>query len=203
MRHKTSLLTAMAFLVLSLAGCTTVREYADIARSRDLSPEYRSALAEWTREQTVYSEFATRAKMVATFRSREFMEAYRAEYARVFQPGDEELPTTRAGESAGDLVEFLLYVYVPDRDAIDLDRRDSAWRAFMFTSGGELLEPVEIRELRNVGPRITEFYPYVNPAYGKIYLLKFDAPPGQTGVTELPVRLVVTGVIARIELLWE
>lgn len=199
MRHKTSLL--MVFLVLVLAGCTVVREYADIARTRDLAPQYRAALEEWTREQTVYSEFATRAKMAATFRSREFVDAYLEEYARLYQPDEENLAATRrAMESAGDPAEFLLYVYVPDRDAIDLDRRDSAWKAFMFTSGGERLEPLEIRELRNAGPRITEFYPYVNPAYGKIYLLKFDAAPGGT---ELPVRLVVTGVIARVELLWE
>lgn len=202
MRIKTSLL--MVFLVLVLAGCTTVREYADIARSRDLSPDYRATLEEWTREQTVYSEFATRAKMAATFRSREFLDAYLAEYKRLYQPDEPDLSATRrAMESDGAPAEFLLYVYVPDRDAIDLDRHDSAWKAFLLTPGDERFEPIEIRELRDAGPRITEFYPYVNPAYGKIYLLKFDAALTGTGGTELPVRLVVTGVIARVELVWE
>ncbi|MCK9230981.1 MAG: hypothetical protein M0P18_09915 [Syntrophales bacterium] len=190
-------------LVLVLAGCAVVGDYVDIARPRDFSPEYRAALQEWTRDTTVYSEFSTRAKMAATFRSRTFVDAYLAEYARLYRQDEQDLPAVRpAAEHAGDTAEFLLYAYVPDREAIDLDQPESVWRVFLVTPGGDRLNPRDIQELRDAGPGITEFYPYVNPAYGKIYLLTFDAAPLREGGTELPVTLVVTGVIARVELQW-
>ncbi len=192
----------IAFIGLA-GGCAQLHDYVEMARPRTLSIEYREALDGWTRERTVYSEFSTRAKIVATFKSPEFMEAWLAEYRRVYLvESDEKGKTHPALESAKDMAEFLLYVYVPDREAIDLDKPDSAWNVILVDAKGDRYQPLEIRELRDVGPMITEFYPYANPYYGKIYLLKFDGAALGGEPTKLPVKLVVTGVVAQVELTW-
>lgn len=203
MKGSVKLILAMAAF-LAVAGCATVGDYADIIRPRALSQEYLQALDSWTREQTVYAEFATRARMVATLRGREFVEASLAEYERIYLVDRERRDRPHpAMDGLKDFTEILLYVYMPDRAAIDLDRRDSIWRAFLFSADGTRYEPREIREIRDVTPLVTEFYPYVNPAHGKTYRLSFDAEAAGASETVLPMKLVVTSVVARIELLWD
>ncbi len=201
---RLSRIAVIALAGLLVAGCAAFQEYVDIARSHTLSKQYQASLDEWTRERTVYSEFSTLAKMVATLKGPEFMEAWQAEYGRVYlvdQSPEAELPLS-AAETSPEVAEFFLYVYVPERESIDLSEPDSAWRVVLFDAKGNRYEPREIRELRDPGPLVTEFYPYANPYYGKIYLVKFDGAALGKDPTELPVTLVVTGVIARAELTW-
>ena len=194
---------AVVLIVPLFGACGTLNEYVEMARAHTLSKQYLGALDEWTRERTVYSEFSTRAKMVATLKSPEFMKEWLMEYGRIYLV---ESTTTEAAHpaltAAADTAEFLLYVYVPERESIDLAKPDSIWKPVLFDAGGNRYEPLEIRELRDASPMITEFYPYANPYYGKIYLLKFDGAALGINPTELPVTLVVTSVIARVELVW-
>ncbi|MDD5476474.1 MAG: hypothetical protein PHU03_08195, partial [Syntrophales bacterium] len=156
MKLKLNFLPAlMIFLVIT--GCATIGEYAEIMRPQRLSREYLRSLDEWTRGKTVYSEFSTRAKMVSTLRGREFVQSYLEEYGRIYsvESGTDERKHP-AIEAAAYATEFLLYVYVPDRQTIDLDRSDSVWKAFLLSSDGRRFEPLEIRELRDVSPLVTE-----------------------------------------------
>ncbi len=205
-RHNNTIIIAVLLAtVFLLAGCAVVREYAELFRERSLSAEYMNALDEWTRKKTIYSELETRAKVAATYKSREFMRAWTAEHERIYLvDSDGSGAPAPAVEATAGTTEFLLYVYAPDRDAIDLARSGSAWKVALIDAGGAAYDPLEIRELQDVGPLVTEFYPYVNPSYGKIYLVKFDGEAaGAAGETELPVTLVITSVLARAELVWE
>jgi hypothetical protein len=204
-RHNTIvIIAALMSAAFFVAGCAVVKEYAELFRERSLSTEYIDALDEWTRKKTIYSELETRAKVAATFKSREFMKVWTAEYERIYLVDSDgsDVPAP-AVEATAETTEFLLYVYASDRDAIDLARSGSAWKAVLIDAGGARYDPLEIRELQDAGPLVTEFYPYVNPSYGKIYLLKFDGEAaGAAEETKLPVTLVITSVIARAELVW-
>ena len=196
---------AALFFLTGLFGCAHVQEYVDMARSDSLSTAYVDALNTYTQEKTVYSEFETRIRVVATWKSREFTDAYLSEHARLYDL------TTSAREEKRDIVsaassdfrEFLFYAYVPDRESNDFAKARSIWKVFSFHEGGQRMEPLEIREIETT-PLVTKFFPYVKP-YGKFYSVKF--PPGsplkrkdaadQTGPT-----LVVTGILGKAELKW-
>jgi hypothetical protein len=212
---------AALFLLTGLFGCAHVQEYVDMARSDSLSAEYVEALNTYTQEKTVYSEFETRIRVVATWKSREFRDAYRSEYARLYDlpasAGDEmrgiradsslterqgSSSTERQGSSS-ELSEFLFYAYVPDRQSNDFSKADSLWKVFCVQGGGQRVEPLEIREIETT-PLVTKFFPYVKP-YGKFYSVQFPLEsPSQRedGLDKTGPTLVVTGIPGKVELKW-
>jgi len=193
------------FLLMGISGCGYVREYLEIARSDAVSGEYFTTLNTYTREKTVYSEFETRIRVVATWKSREFADAYLSEYSRLYllTGADKEKRKDLLSDVSTDLQEFLFYAYTPDRESNDFAKTDSVWKVFSLGKGGERLEPVEVREIKR-SPLVTKFFPYVKP-YGKFYSAKFSAlplpdketPPGHGSQV-----LVFTGVIGKVELKW-
>jgi len=197
-------LAALLFLT-GLFGCAHVQEYVDMARSDSLSAEYVTALNTYTQEKTVYSEFETRIRVVATWKSREFTETYLSEYARLYDltgPAREEKRDI-ISDASSDFREFLFYAYTPDRESNDFSKADSIWKIFYFHEGEQRMEPLEIREIEAT-PLVTKFFPYVK-SYGKFYSVQFplESPfkrkdaADQTGPT-----LVVTGIPGKVELKW-
>jgi len=189
----------MLSFLMGIFGCSHVREYIDIARGDAASEEYFNALNRYTREKTLYSEFETRIRVVATWKSRAFTDAYLAEYARLYHltEADREERRDILSGASPDLREFLFYAYIPDRDSNDFSKADSIWKVFSLGEGGEKIEPVEIRELK-VDPLVTKLFPYVKP-YGKYYSVKFPTPlrSDQGGPA-----LVFAGVLGKVELNW-
>jgi len=193
------------FFLAGSFGCTYVQEYIEIARGDAVSGKYFDTLNRYTREKTLYSEFETRIRIVATWKSRAFTDAYLSEYARIYlltSVAREERRNILSGASS-DFREFLFYAYVPDRESNDFSKADSIWKIFSTDEGGARVDPVEIRELK-VGPLVTKFFPYVKP-YGKVYSVKFPTVPrsdeGDTIVQNRPT-LVFTGVLGKVELKW-
>ncbi|MDO9515754.1 MAG: hypothetical protein Q7J01_06605 [Syntrophales bacterium] len=193
------------FFVAGIFGCSSVREYVEIARGDAISGEYFDTLNRYTQEKTLYSEFETRIRVVATWKSREFTDAYLSEYAKLYLltgAAREERKDILSGASS-DLREFLFYAYTPDRDSNDFSKADSIWKVFSLSEGGERVDPVEIREIET-SPLVTKFFPYVKP-YGKFYSAKFSTlplpgtktPPGHGSQT-----LVFTGVLGKVDLKW-
>ena len=212
---------AALFLLTGLFGCAHVQEYVDMARSDSLSAEYVEALNAYTQEKTVYSEFETRIRLVATWKSREFRDAYRSEYARLYDltasAGDERKgilagssSTERQGSSSterqgssSELSEFLFYAYVPDRESNDFSKAESLWKVFCSHEGGQRMEPLEIREIEAT-PLVTKFFPYVK-SYGKFYSVQFplESPfKRKDGLDQTGPTLVVTGIPGKVELKW-
>jgi len=212
---------APLFLLTGLFGCAHVQEYVDMARSDSLSAEYVEALNAYTQEKTVYSEFETRIRVVATWKSRQFRDAYRSEYARLYDlpasAGDEmrgiladSSSTERQGTSSterqgtsSELKEFLFYAYVPDRQSNDFSKVDSLWKIFCVNGRGQRMGPLEIREIETT-PLVTKFFPYVKP-YGKFYSVQFplESPRiRENGLDQTGPTLVVTGILGKVELKW-
>ncbi|TFG92673.1 MAG: hypothetical protein E4H15_03180 [Syntrophobacterales bacterium] len=194
------------FFLAGILGCTYAREYMEIVRGDAVSGEYFDTLNRHTQEKTLYSEFETRIRVVATWKTPEFTDAYLSEYARLYHltgEAEEERRDLLSGASSG-LREFIFYAYTPDRDSNDFSKADSIWKVFSLREGGERADPVEIREIK-ASPLVTKFFPYVKP-YGKFYSVKFPilplpgtkTPPDQDSQT-----LVFTGVLGKVELKWK
>lgn len=203
---KRLLCSLILVALFAFAGCTTLKEYADIARDEGLSKEYLGALNRWTRDRIVYSEFETKTRIAATLKSREFVEAYRKEYARIYAVGAPE--ANRAPELQGwadaEFLEFYFYAFVPDRDANDFAKSNSTWKVYLVDGKGGVVSPVDLREIAKVTPVMEQFFPYVNRYHGKFYSLRFPAPKTAAvpGARPEPVRLIFTSVLARVELEW-
>ncbi|MDD5723670.1 MAG: hypothetical protein PHY29_08035 [Syntrophales bacterium] len=186
-------------------GCASVQEYVEIARGDAISGEYFDTLNKYTQEKTLYSEFETRIRVVATWKSREFTDAYLSEYAGYYllTSADRDERRDILSGASSDIREFLFYAYVPDRESNDFSKADSIWKVFSFRKGEKRVDPLEIREIE-AGPLVTKFFPYVKP-YGKFYSVKFPTSPrsgeGGTVAQGGPI-LVFTGVLGKVDLRW-
>ncbi|MBN2178614.1 MAG: hypothetical protein JW743_04240 [Deltaproteobacteria bacterium] len=199
------LLTIIMFLsLLCCSGCAYLGDYLEIAEGSAISDEYLSALNRWTREKTVYAELETRALIVATYESQIFIDAFRDEYARIYQlpRGDERVGKNMLGNGEKGFEEFLFYASMPDRDANDFAREDSVWDIFLLSENYERFYPDEIREVTAISPVIKKFFPYVNPYYGKFYSLRFACPEKGVGESQKRLKLVFASVLGRVELEW-
>lgn len=195
----------LACVSLALAGCTVLTGYADVVRERGISPSYRQALADWTRADTVYSQFETRVTIRATYRSPAFQDAYWREYSRLYDltaAQERERAAVRQGLAA-DFIEFFFYAYVPDREANDFDLRNSVWTVYLLEGDGRRVAPAEIRRIHPVTAATETFFPYIHPYHGVCYSLKFPPAPAGEKAFAGPFRLVFTGVLGRVELAWE
>jgi hypothetical protein len=194
----------LLFSLLCFSGCGHLDEYLEIARNDTVSKEYMGALDKWTRQKTVYSEFETKARIVATYESKEFKDAFFSEYSRIyFLTGKEEQLKQNVVVNRGyDFTELLFYAYIPDRDANDFARIDSVWSVFLSNEKGERVDPEEIKEIQEITPLIKELFPYVNPYYGKFYNVRFSQPD-QTEEEIQNLKLVFTGVLGKVELEWK
>jgi hypothetical protein len=189
------------------AGCTTLNEYANMARDEGIpSKTYLETLNHWTRDRIVYSEFETKTRIAATLRSPEFVEAYKKEYARIYDLGTPE--ANKAADllvqGGAEFLEFYFYAYVPDRDNNDFAKANSIWKIYRVDGNGQMVKPVDLREITKVTPVVEQFFPYVNRYHGKFYSLRFPAAiAGETrGGKPEPIRLVFASVLARVELEW-
>ena len=203
MKARKWILVFVSLLVFS--GCSYVQEYREIIRSDAVSEEYFDTLNRHTREKTLYAEFETRVRIVATWKSRAFADAYRAEYDRLYLLTDKDREKRKGilSEASSDFNEFLFYAYTPDRESNDFSKTGSIWKVFSVGQGGEQGEPLEVREIETT-PLVTKLFPYVKP-YGKCYSVKLPliSQSGQSDAEDrLKPTLVFTGVLGKVELTW-
>jgi hypothetical protein len=201
----------LTFMLMGLAGCSYLQGYVDIAKDTGLSGKYLKTLEYWTRTKTVYSQFETQVRLSATLKNRAFNGAYSEEYGRVYAlTGDEKKRRELVqADLASGYIEFFVYVYTPEKEINDFDRSNSIWKVFLLDGKGSRIDPFEVRRIDKVTPVMLEFFPYINRYYGVCYTMKFPrlaAAGGQsseeTSSLEEPIKLVFTGVIARLELKW-
>jgi hypothetical protein len=190
-----------AILSLSMVGCSHFEGYLDVIREKGLSDEYQTVLARWTRSQTIYSEFETKARITATYESPEFVNANLKEFSRMYHLRDEEVKkraeVTREKSSAAR--GFVFYAYIPEKKFNDFDKRESLWTVFLVNEKGERIDPVELRRIEPLSPVITEFFPYVNPYYGIAYRVRFPLNhPVGSGWGKM--KLFFAGVIGEVRL---
>ncbi len=196
----------LVLLVAAVAGCGSIKGYVDIAREQGLSKEYARVLNLWTRSETVYSQFETRIHVTATYRSQEFARAYIKEYERIYLSSGEGQRYPSLTEPDPGNREFILYACTPEKDSNDFDKRDSIWKVYLLDERGNRIEPVDVRRIRKNTSVIESFFPYVNPYYGVAYTIRFPVSQhvGEAGGAspEKPLKLMITGVLGKVELAW-
>lgn len=194
---------ALLILLTIFPGCSQVKEYVNIVRDGVVSKEYLDCLEKWTRHRTVYSQFETRVRIAATYKSGEFDASYFDEYSRIYGLTDEEALQKKGAvrDQARDFTEFFFYAYTPEKDSNDFAGSPSIWKVFITDGTGEKVFPVEIREIEDVTPVVEALFPYVKKYYGKFYSLKFPlmSPPFE----DRNATLVFTSVLGRVELSWD
>jgi hypothetical protein len=200
-------LTVLLLSAAVLSGCamSSVEGYLDIAKERGgISKEYLMALNKWSRDRIIYSEFETKFRIAATYKSRPFSEAYVREYSRIYLlTKPEEVKRMKAMEElSADFTEFFFYAYIPERDSNDFAKVNSIWTVFLLDEKGTRHYPLEIRRMEKITPVIEEFYPYGNPYWGNYYLMKFS-PLVREGKMPSNMKLVFASVLGRIEMEWK
>ena len=193
----------LCVLLMFCFGCTHLEGYLEIVKDEGVSKEYLNALNKWTRDKTVYSQFETKARIVATYKNREFNEAYLSEYSRIYSLTESEKTLKEAilTDAASDFTEFFFYAYTPEKDSNDFNRQNSIWTIFLVDEKGNKIYPAGVSKIRKITPIIEEFYPYVNQYYGMFYSLKFP-PPSVDGAPKY-LKLVFTSVLGKVEFEWK
>ena len=194
-------------LMLSIAGCSHVESYLDVAKDKGISRKYLDVLDRWTRKGTLYSQFETKFQITATWKSEAFNRAYIEEYARIYYLTDEERKRMDDVQSgfARDFTEFFFYASMSQKEANDFDNRNSSWSIFLIDEKGNRIKPLEVRKIEKIAAVMEEFFPYVNKYYGSCYSLKFPLATGignTSADTPRQMKLVIAGVMGAMELTW-
>jgi len=170
---------------------------------------YWDVVDAWTQEGRIYDGLSTKLISKATFKSAGFRRAYATEYARVYKlegPEYDKLVADQQKEAA-DYNDFVIAVYVPEKQWDDFSKEASMWKIYMTRNNMEQIRHLEIRKLKSKDPITVYFYPYMT-TWKSIYLVRFPTVDPKTGnqFTDDPhdaVTLVMTSVIGSVEFKWE
>ena len=194
---------AVAAVCLSLLSCAGGRDYVNMFRSTGVSGEYLQVLERYTVKKFLYSQMETRLQIAATYKSKEFQDAYLQEYSRLYELSSAEIKAKEEAQInvASDFTEYFFYAYVPEREANDFSSRNSLWKVYLQDAQGEKIYPLEIRKIEKVTALQEQLYPYINRYHGICYSLKFPAAASQSSPSPAK-KLVVTGVMGKLDLEW-
>ncbi len=197
---KTKTLTFLSFLPVLLAVVFLSTSCA-VSEVRIASTEYYNTQHAWTRHKKVVINMETRVYFYATYKSREFRQAYIDEYARRFQlsPDKKDLLLALELSDGKEYNEFFVSTYMPKRQWNDLNQENSIWKLYLSDGVGKRLEPVEIKKI-DLGedPFYREFYPTID-AWSDGYIIKFprfDSEGRAVGEGESSLlKLTITGIM--------
>jgi len=197
--------------VLIVSGCTGIKNPGTTGQSS--APEKPSAYQDvgkaWTQEGRIYRGLSTKLISKATFKSAIFRQAYATEYARLYKlqgPEYDKLVADQQKEAA-DYLDFVIAVYVPEKQWDDFSKDSSMWKIYMTRDNVEQIRHLEIRKLKTKDPITAYFYPYLT-TWKSVYFVRFPMTDPKTGnhyTNDIhdPVTLVMTSVIGSVEFKWE
>lgn len=182
--------------------------YGCAAEKASSKPAYLSSLERWTRSAKIYEGFEARLHISATFKDISFRRSYTDRYAESNSLSEEYRRALSEREAAAveEYNEFFVSAYTPEERWNDFDRADSVWKLYLEDGSGAKLKPVSIKKVDVSDPLIREFFPYLD-LWSKGYIVRFPKyseageAPIPSGDTEY-LRLSVTGVLGRGELVW-
>ncbi|MEK6531831.1 MAG: hypothetical protein AABZ23_04985 [Deltaproteobacteria bacterium] len=187
---------------LFVSGCSVKNA------SGDADEAYIKRLYDWTRSIKVFQDFSTRLYLSATYKTMDFRASYVERYSAAYQ-ADEEARLKlleKEEEEALKFDDFFVVVYTPEKQWNDLDKKDSIWRLFLEDASGVKSGPAFITRLSRASPLEREFYPHLDEwsvAYEVRFLKQPRAEDGDEPRAIGPVRLKVTGVLGKGELVWD
>lgn len=193
--------------LLPIVSCLFIISCASSKVSKTVTGEYSAVLDEWTRKGKVYDNFETKLLITATYKGREFRDAYINEYSKVYLL-DAETKTKVTEEEMEALKtchEFFIAVHTPVIEWSDLDKKPSVWALYLANDQDERVMPLEIKRVREKTATDIRFYPYYDD-WSKAFTAKFPLSPGDTKslVTDKTkfFKLIITGPPGKTELIW-
>lgn len=162
----------------------------------ELDDQYIETTRQWTRTGNIHSGFETEIIVHATYKSKDWLEAYSQKKAQFFAETAQEKDDTREilFKNHERESEFFLSMYSPKNEQARLKFDDSLWSIFVL-EGDQKIYPLEIRPVREPLARIQGFFPHVRQWHNN-YILRF---PGELGDA---FSMIITGPLGRIELDW-
>lgn len=201
-------LRSFTYCLLPVACCLLLTSCAAQKVTKQAENGYRSVLKKWTRDGKVYENFETKLLINATFKSEEFREAYVNVYSKSYMLDTEKLSKlmTEEREASKKYHEFFLSVHTPFREWSELEKKEPLWALYLVNDLGETVSPMEIKKLKEKGPGVTRFYPFLDD-WSEGYSVKF--PLAVTDGKELMapetgyIKLIMTGPSGKTELVWK
>ena len=204
-KASTALLCTFALAVaFGALGCGTTGKKAP---GEGVSPAYLEALERWTRSERVTVDLESRLVWSATYRSLRYRVAYVDEYSKVFLVDGDLKKSMLADEARGarQYNEFLVTAYTPLETWNDFDEDDSVWKLYLEDDAGRRVSPTEVERLDARDVVLGAFFPkidYWTVAY-RVRFPGYDERGEAIGGDASGMRLIVTGILGRSELVWK
>jgi hypothetical protein len=196
--------------LLGVLGCGTAQPPpVDFStRARDYGPrDYPVVYERWTRHGKVLQDIDSALEVWATYKSRDYREAFVARYGDVYSlsAADRESLRHAQREAAVASYEFVVTAQSANFRWNDLEKKSSPWRVTMLDDSGHALVPegVKVEKLPDLFER--EFFPVKTP-FTKTYTIRFPRAAGKdtdfTGERDGHIILRFAGPLGHADLEW-
>jgi hypothetical protein len=175
-------ISSVAFL--GALGCGTskppVVDFSSAPRSYR-AEDYPIVYQRWTRHEKVTHELEAVLEVWATFKSRDYREAFVAHYASAYSlsQADSERLRQSQSEAAATGYEFLITAQSANYRWNDLEKKSSPWKVTLVDGAGRELAPEEFKVEKLPDMFEREFFPVKTP-FTKTYAARFP----RSGVKE-------------------
>jgi len=205
-RLPIALVLLVVVLVSSLGGCGGTLSLRKPDPGADL--DYGDVQRAWTRTDREHISFEHRTRVQATYYSPQFIDAYLAEYWKVYLPaGEEAAAVARKWSDRAQASDcFFVMLSASERDWLDLGLANSVWRVYLEDDKGGRARPTSISQIDPTAvhahffPSYSEFYEVYEICFAKV-------PPGTAGAPVLDENtgsfmLELRSPMSRLALVW-
>jgi hypothetical protein len=138
---------------------------------------YPEVYERWTRHQKVLHELESALEVWATYKSRDYREAFVARYADAYRLSDAERQRIRSAQRDAETsaYEFVVTAQSAIYRWNDLDKKSSAWRISLRDGTGHELAPEKVTYEKLPEMYEREFFPVKTP-FTRNYTVRFARP---------------------------
>jgi hypothetical protein len=171
------------------------------------SEDYPIVYERWTRHEKVTANLESALEVWATYKSRDYREAFVAHYGEAYSMGDAERERLRQSqhEAAATTYEFMVTAQSANYKWNDLEKKNSPWRVALVDGAGREITPDEFRVEKLPDLFEREFYPVKTP-FTKTYVARFLRSAGKdegfAGERSGRIVLRFAGPLGRADLIW-
>lgn len=143
------------------------------------SEDYPRVYEKWTRHEKVTKDIDQVLEVWATYKSRDYREAFVAHYAEAYSLHDEDRERLRRHEreEAGTWYEFLVTAQSANYRWNDLEKKNSPWRVTLVDGLGKEMAPEQFKVEKLPDMFEQEFFPAKTP-FTKTYVARFPRAGG-------------------------
>lgn len=203
---RVTLFTALA----SVVSCGTSKPATvDFSLSPEhyRSEDYPAVYERWTRHEKVTRNLESALEVWATYKSRDYREAFVAHYAEAYALNDAERERLRQTqlEAASTTYEFVVTAQSANYRWNDLEKKNSPWRVSLLDGAQREIAVDEMRVEKFPDLFEREFYPVKTP-FTKTYVVRFSRTAGKeegfAGDRSGRIVLRFAGPLGRADLVW-